>query len=138
MKKDKKQSKNAPKIKTPDTDALHKKLVAAEKGMETARTVYEQKSAAYEAGLKQHLDKITLLGLLASAKIAKLNIKIKRLEYKLAKTTWKAAVKADKKAAEKQEAAVSRAVLKKQVKKADKAAEDRKSVKKKRVAVAMA
>lgn len=136
MKKDKKQSKNAPKIKMPDTDVLHKKLVAADKGMEAARTVYEQKSAAYEAGLKQHLDKITLLGLLASAKIAKLNIKIKRLEYKLAKASWKAAVKADKKAADKQEAAVSRAVLKKQVKKADKAAEDRKSVKKKRVAMA--
>ncbi len=136
MKKDKKQSKNASKVKTTDTAALHKKLEAAEKNVETARAVYEQKSAACEAGLKQHLDKITLLGLLASARIAKLNIKIKRLEYKLARATWKAAMKADKKAAEKQESAVSRAALKKQVKKADKAAEDRKPVKKKRMAMA--
>lgn len=135
MKKDKKQSKGAPKVKTPDTDALHKKLVAAEKSVETARAAYEQKSAAYEAGLKQHADKITLLGLLASAKIAKLNIKIKRLEYKLAKATWKAAVKTDKKAAEKREAAHLQAISKKLLKKAEKAAADTKPVKKKRVAM---
>lgn len=133
MKKDKKQSNEAPNVKTPDTDALHKKLVAAEKSVETARAAYEQKSAAYEAGLKQHADKITMLGLLAAAKIAKLNIKIKRLEHKLAKATWKAAVKTDKKAAEKRETADLQALSKKPAKKA---AAGTKPVKKKKVVMA--
>lgn len=136
MKKDMKQSKNVPKSNKPDTLALHKKLMAAEKSVETARAACEQKSAAYEDGLKQHADKITLLGLLASARIAKLNIKIKRLEYKLARATWKAAVKADKKAAERREAADLQAISKKPAKKAEKAAADAKPVKKKRVVMA--
>lgn len=135
MKKEVKQFKNTPKVKTPDADTLHKKMAAAEKNVETARTACEQKSAAYETGLKQHADKITLLGLLASAKIAKLNLKIKRLEFKLARATWKAAVKSEKKSAAKLEAAALAGADKKPVKKAVKAPARRKSDKKKTMAV---
>ena len=101
MKNTDQKSENTSKTNSPATDALHKKVVAAEKSTQKAWADYEKKSEAYEEGLKQQSDKITLLGLLAAAKIAKFTYKIKRTEHKLAKANWKVASKADKKSAEK-------------------------------------
>ena len=83
------------------TDTLQKKAAATEKSAQKAWLDYEKKSAAYEDAWKQKLDKITLLGLLSAAKIAKFTYKIKRTEHKLAKANWKASSKADKKSVEK-------------------------------------
>jgi hypothetical protein len=84
--------------RTTTTEALHKKAVAAEKSAERALTDYEAKNAAYDEALKHPTDKATLRELRASAKIAKLTHRIRRIEYKLAKSQWKSAAKADKKA----------------------------------------
>ncbi len=100
MKDIEQKSEGSPKAISPAAESLHNKVIAAEKSVQKAWADFEKKSAAYEDALKQSPDKITLFGLLASAKIAKFTYKIKRTEYKLAKTTWKAALKTDKTAVE--------------------------------------
>lgn len=72
---------------------------AAEKQLEKAKDVYKQKMEAYEAAEKQNAEKIILKRLQAAAKIAKLTYKIKGVEYKLAKSNWKASTKVEKKQA---------------------------------------
>ncbi len=101
MKDIEQKSEGSPKAISPAAESLHNKVIAAEKSVQKAWADFEKKSAAYEDALKQSSDKITLLGLLASTKIAKFTYKIKRTEHKLAKATWKAALKTDKKSVEK-------------------------------------
>lgn len=128
-------TQNAALPNAPIADALHKKVIAAEKSVQKARADYEQKSAAYEAGLKQESDKPTLRSLKAAAKIAKLTLKIRRTEHKLAKSNWKASEKLDKKSAVQAGKAVAKALSGKGHPKKD-APAPAKAAKKKRAAQA--
>ncbi|MFN0216846.1 MAG: hypothetical protein ACKVT2_21530 [Saprospiraceae bacterium] len=81
-------------------DGLYKKLIASEKNAENALKIYEEKKDAFEMAQSRQSDKLTLKSLLAASKIAKLTYKIKNIEQKLAKATWKSASKATKKSTE--------------------------------------
>lgn len=90
-------TKKSAKAKTPASNALFTQVTAKEKNVEKAWVAYQEKDAAFELALKEHADKTILKGLLASAKIARLTYKIEKIKHKLAKATWKASAKAEKK-----------------------------------------
>jgi len=97
MKEKTQDAKKSATAKTPASNALFTQVTAKEKLVEKAKAAYEEKVAAFEQALKQHADKITIKGLVAAAKIAKLTFKIKKIEHKLAKANWKASSKPAKK-----------------------------------------
>ncbi|GEM_PF-1300835 len=98
MKEQKLNTKKRSIVSTPAAKALQIELTTAEAQVEKAWEAYKQKMAEYENALKQNAEKISLKRLLAAAKIAKFTYKIKSIEHKLAKASWKAETKVDKKA----------------------------------------
>lgn len=95
----KKTAQEQPEQTTKNADGLYKTLVNSEKNAKKARTDYEKKRQTFDEALKTDADKLTLHTLWSAVKIAKYTYKIKRVEFKLAKLTWKTATKADKKTA---------------------------------------
>jgi hypothetical protein len=82
--------------KSPKT-ILPKAVASAEKALEAAQKHYETQVSAVKNAEKENTDKTALYPLQAAAKIAKAQLKIKKVEYKLAKFIAKVAQKrADK------------------------------------------
>lgn len=77
----------------PTVEALKKAMATAERNAQKARRNFEAKLAAYEDGVKKLSDKLGIAELLAAAKVARFQYKMRRVEYKLAKLKWKTAKK---------------------------------------------
>jgi predicted HAD superfamily hydrolase len=102
MKDAAKPSKTTSEMPAPaPAPVLQKKVADAEKNAQKSWEAYEKKTAAYALAGKQSAEKSTLVKLKMTAKIAKLEYKIKHNELKLAKALLKISTKSDKKSAQK-------------------------------------
>jgi predicted HAD superfamily hydrolase len=106
-------SKTVSEMPTPATIALQKKVASAEKNVQKSWEECEKKAAAYDAANKPSAEKTVLVELKISAKVAKLNYKIKRAELKLAKALLKFSTKSDKKSSQKAAKSAEKALSKK-------------------------